>query len=35
MVFDPTLRGALTANITAIDAGGGSPQTVPMSGTGD
>jgi Abnormal spindle-like microcephaly-assoc'd, ASPM-SPD-2-Hydin len=35
VVFDPTLKGALTANITAIDAGGASPQTVPMSGTGD
>jgi hypothetical protein len=35
VVFDPQLKGALNANITAIDAGGGSPQTVPMSGTGD
>jgi hypothetical protein len=35
VVFDPQLKGALTANITALDGGGGSPQTVPMSGTGD
>ncbi len=35
VVFDPQLKGALNANLTAIDAGGGSPQNVPMSGTGD
>ena len=35
VVFDPQLKGALSANVTAIDTGGGSPQTVPMSGTGD
>jgi hypothetical protein len=35
VVFDPQLKGALNANLTAVDAGGGSPQNVPMSGTGD
>lgn len=35
VVFDPQYKGALTADVTAIDAGGGSPQNVPMSGTGD
>jgi hypothetical protein len=35
VVFDPQLKGALNANLTAIDAGGGSPQNVPMTGTGD
>jgi len=35
VVFTPQLKGALNANVTAIDAGGGSPQNVPMSGTGD
>ena len=35
VVFDPQLKGALNANVTALDTGGGSPQSVPMSGTGD
>ncbi len=35
VVFDPQLKGALNANLTAVDTGGGSPQNVPMSGTGD
>ncbi len=34
VVFTPQLKGALNANVTAVDAGGGSPQNVPMSGTG-
>jgi hypothetical protein len=34
-VFDPQLKGALNANVTAIDTGGGSPQNVAMAGTGD
>ena len=33
--FTPQLKGALNANITVLDTGGGSPQNVPMSGTGD
>lgn len=33
--FTPQLKGALNANITVQDTGGGSPQNVPMSGTGD
>lgn len=35
VVFTPQLKGALNANVTAQDTGGGSPQNVPMSGTGD
>ena len=35
VVFTPQLKGALNANVTAIDTGGGSPQSVTMSGTGD
>jgi hypothetical protein len=35
VVFDPQLKGALNANVTALDTGGGSPQNVAMSGTGD
>ena len=35
VVFDPQLKGALNANIAAVDAAGGSPQNVPMAGTGD
>jgi hypothetical protein len=35
VVFDPQLKGALTANVTISAAGGGSPHTVPMTGTGD
>jgi hypothetical protein len=34
VVFTPQLKGALNANVTAIDTGGGSPQNVPMSGNG-
>jgi len=34
VVFTPQLKGALNANVTAVDGGGGSPQNVPMSGTG-
>src|SRR5579859_327394 len=33
--FTPQLKGALNANVTVQDTGGGSPQNVPMSGTGD
>jgi hypothetical protein len=35
VVFDPQIKGALNANVTALDTGGGSPQNIPMSGTGD
>ncbi len=35
VVFTPQLKGALNANVTALDTGGGSPQNVPMSGTGN
>jgi hypothetical protein len=34
-MFTPQLKGALNANVTVQDTGGGSPQNVPMSGTGD
>ena len=34
VVFKPTLKGALTANLSFADNGGGSPQNVPLSGTG-
>ncbi|HTS36329.1 MAG TPA: choice-of-anchor D domain-containing protein [Candidatus Solibacter sp.] len=32
--FTPQLKGALNANVTVQDTGGGSPQNVPMSGNG-
>jgi beta-propeller repeat-containing protein/HYDIN/CFA65/VesB family protein len=35
VVFTPQLKGALNADVTFVDAGGGSPQTVPLAGTGD
>jgi Abnormal spindle-like microcephaly-assoc'd, ASPM-SPD-2-Hydin/Beta-propeller repeat len=35
VVFTPQLKGALNADITVTDTGGGSPQNVPVSGTGD
>jgi hypothetical protein len=35
VVFDPQLKGALTANLNIVAAGGGSPHVIPMSGTGD
>ena len=34
VVFKPTLKGALTANVSFGDTGGGSPQNVPLAGTG-
>jgi hypothetical protein len=35
VVFTPQLIGALNADVTLLDTGGGSPQNVPLSGTGD
>jgi hypothetical protein len=35
VVFTPQLKGALNADVTLVDTGGGSPQSVPISGTGD
>ncbi|HUO13470.1 MAG TPA: choice-of-anchor D domain-containing protein [Verrucomicrobiae bacterium] len=35
VVFDPQLKGALTANLNIVASGGGSPHVIPMSGTGD
>jgi len=34
VTFKPTAAGARTATISITDNGGGSPQTVPLSGTG-
>lgn len=34
VVFTPTLKGTLGANLTFGDSGGGSPQNVPLTGTG-
>jgi Beta-propeller repeat len=34
VIFTPQLKGALSANVTVADTGGGSPQVVPLSGTG-
>ena len=34
VVFDPQSSGALSATLNVVAAGGGSPHTVPMSGTG-
>lgn len=35
VVFTPQLKGALNADVTFVDTGGGSPQAVPIAGTGD
>jgi hypothetical protein len=35
VTFTPQLVGALNADVTAVDAGGGSPQNIPISGTGN
>ncbi len=35
VTFDPTKTGTRTAQIQISDHGGGSPQTVPLTGTGD
>jgi hypothetical protein len=35
VIFDPTKTGARSAVLRFIDDGGGSPQTVPLAGTGD
>jgi hypothetical protein len=35
VVFTPQLKGALNADVTLLDTGGGSPQSVPIAGTGD
>jgi hypothetical protein len=35
VVFDPQLKGVLTANVMIVAAGGGSPHVIPMTGTGD
>jgi phospholipase C len=34
VTFSPTATGARSANVSFTDNGGGSPQTVPLSGTG-
>lgn len=34
VTFTPTKRGARSANISVTDSGGGSPQMVPLTGTG-
>jgi hypothetical protein len=35
VTFDPQQKGKRPANISITDNGGGSPQSVPLSGTGD
>src|SRR5438309_2235982 len=35
VTFRPTAIGARSANLNVIDNGGGSPQLVPVSGTGN
>jgi hypothetical protein len=35
VIFNPQLKGALNADITVTDTGGGSPQNVPVAGTGE
>jgi hypothetical protein len=35
VTFDPLKTGTRTAQLGAVDTGGGSPQTVPLTGTGD
>ena len=34
VVFTPSAVGSRSANVSIVDDGGGSPQTVPLSGTG-
>lgn len=34
VTFNPKLKGSLTANVSAMDNGGGAPQNIPLSGTG-
>jgi len=34
VTFTPQLTGALTASLTVTDDAGGSPQNVPLAGTG-
>jgi hypothetical protein len=34
VIFDPTASGARSAALSVTDNGGGSPQTVALSGTG-
>jgi len=35
VTFTPQLKGALNADVSLLDTGGGSPQSVPIAGTGD
>jgi hypothetical protein len=35
VVFTPQLTGSITANLSLLDTGGGSPQKIVLSGTGD
>jgi hypothetical protein len=35
VTFDPLKTGTRTADADAVDTGGGSPQSIPISGTGD
>ena len=35
VTFEPIKAGARTADVGAVDTGGGSPQSIPISGTGD
>jgi hypothetical protein len=35
VVFDPTVKGALSASVTFTDNAAGSPQSVSLKGTGD
>jgi hypothetical protein len=35
VVFTPLLKGTLNADVTVTDTGGGSPQNIPLTGTGD
>jgi hypothetical protein len=35
VTFDPKKTGTRTADVGALDTGGGSPQSIPISGTGD
>ena len=35
VTFTPQLKGALTAMVQVFDTGGGSPQNVPLTGTGN
>jgi len=35
VIFAPRMKGSFSASVVITDSGGGSPQSIPLSGTGD